>query len=67
MAAGHKWALRAIGSTLTLLVNQGSGWVEQSPTITDATYSGAGRIAALGGDLAFRLDDFGGGHGQVPP
>jgi len=59
---GHKYGLTAIGTTLTLWRDTGSGWSSVT-TRTDSSITSGGYIGALiysAGGTA-RLDDFGGG------
>ena len=59
---GHKYGLTAIGTTLTLWRDTGSGWSSVT-TRTDSSITGGGYIGALIYSAAgtARLDDFGGG------
>ena len=60
MGAGDRLGIEAIGSVISVYVNQGSGWVQQI-SATDATYGAAGNIGMDSSETTYRIDDFGGG------
>lgn len=59
-AAGDKFGLEVIGSTIKVYRDDGTGWAEVASR-TDATHSAAGNIAMEIEKTVARFDDFGGG------
>ncbi len=60
VAAGEKFGIEMVGSTLTPHHYTGGAWYADTPS-TDATYSAAGYIGVYCPSNVIRLDDLGGG------
>jgi hypothetical protein len=62
LTAGDKIGANAVGSTLSLFLFSSRAW-NQTPlvTLTDSTYTGAGRIGIFGSGTVVALTNFGGG------
>lgn len=66
VATTEKYAVQAIGSTIKMFEDVGSGWAEKLST-TDSTYTAAGYLAmSVDGTVGIN-DDFGGGAAGGKP
>lgn len=56
IAAGNRIGIRCVGSTISAMVDTGSGWTLVG-SVTDANYSAAGQVAVDIFNTAARIDD----------
>lgn len=54
---GHRIGMRIVGDQISLYYDDGTGW-EERQTVTDATYSAAGRVGLTLIDPSSAVDDF---------